>query len=250
MASHGHSAACCSVPPAKAEYSEKGSFIEIDGMKTYKTGPSSATTAILYIYDIFGFCPQVLQGADFLAHAENGPGYQVFIPDFFRGEPYSAADFPPDTPEKGAKLGAFFQGTGAPPKAVGAIPGIIKEIESKAHGITKWGIVGMCWGGKVVSYSCGPNTPFTAAAEAHPAMIDPNDAPGITVPIAILASKDEDMEAVQGFEKALKVPSQVVTFGDQVHGFMAARGDLKDQKVRAEYERGYKTLLDFFHKHL
>lgn len=88
----------------------------------------------------------VTQGADLLAHA----GYQVYIPDFFHGEPYSADDFPPDTPEKGAKLGAFFQGAGAPPKTVGAIPSVVKDIESKAGGkIEKWGVVGMCWGGKV-----------------------------------------------------------------------------------------------------
>ena len=31
---------------------------------------------------------------------------------------------------------------------------------------------------------------------------------------------------------------------------MAARGDLKESKVKSEYERGYKILLDFFHEHL
>ena len=43
------------------DYREKGSFIEIDGMKTYKTGPSTATTAILITYDVFGFSSQALQ---------------------------------------------------------------------------------------------------------------------------------------------------------------------------------------------
>ena len=103
---------------------------------------------------------------------------------------------------------------------------------------------------QVVSYSCGSDSKFSAAAEAHPAMVDPNDAPNIAVPLCLLASKDEDAEAVKAFEKALKVPSQVHTFDDQVHGFMAARGDLTDEKVRAEYERGYQTLLDFFQKYL
>ena len=103
---------------------------------------------------------------------------------------------------------------------------------------------------QVVSYSCGPDSKFSAAAEAHPAMVDPADAPNIAVPMCVLASKEEDAEAVKAFEKALKVPSQVHTFDDQVHGFMAARGDLKDERVRKEYERGYQTLLDFFHKYL
>lgn len=29
-----HLQACCTVPPAKAEYDGKGTYIEIDGMKT------------------------------------------------------------------------------------------------------------------------------------------------------------------------------------------------------------------------
>jgi hypothetical protein len=31
---------------------------------------------------------------------------------------------------------------------------------------------------------------------------------------------------------------------------MAARGDLKDESVKADYEKAYKTLLNFFHEHL
>lgn len=54
-------------------------------------------------------------------------------------------------------------------------------------------------------------------------MVDPNDAKGIAVPFCMLASGDEDAEAVKGFEKELKVPKHVETFGDQVHGWMAAR---------------------------
>lgn len=60
-------------------------------------------------------------------------------------------------------------------------------------------------------------TPFSAAAEVHPAMVDPKDAEGITVPVCMLASKDEDAEAVKNFEKNLKVASHVETFGDQIH---------------------------------
>ena len=54
-------------------------------------------------------------------------------------------------------------------------------------------------------------------------MVDPNDAKGIKVPLCMLASKDEDDEAVKAFEKELTVPKHVETFNDQVHGWMAAR---------------------------
>ena len=54
-------------------------------------------------------------------------------------------------------------------------------------------------------------------------MVDPNDAKGIKIPVCMLASKDEDPEAVKGFEDALTVSKHVERFDDQVHGWMAAR---------------------------
>jgi hypothetical protein len=50
------------------------------------TGPSSASTAILFIFDIFGYFPQTLQGADILATSDHDHQYQVFMPDFFDGK--------------------------------------------------------------------------------------------------------------------------------------------------------------------
>jgi len=47
------------------------------------TGPTSATKGILFIYDIFGYFPQTLQGADILATSDHDEKYQVFMPDFF-----------------------------------------------------------------------------------------------------------------------------------------------------------------------
>lgn len=143
-------------------------------------------------------------------------------------------------------MGAFFQGPAAPPKTASRIPNVVKLIAEKTEGsIQTWGALGMCWGGKVgvshagawtkrggltvligvqiVSLVSQQGTPFKVVAEVHPAMVDPNDAKGITVPICMLASKDEDPDAVKGFEKELKVKSHVETFPDQVHGWMAAR---------------------------
>ena len=95
------------------------------------------------------------------------------------------------------------------------------------------------------------NNPFSAAASVHPAMVDAADAKGIKVPFAMLASGDEPAEDVKKFEAALNVPDKhVETFSDQIHGWMAARSDLSNDRVKAEYERGYKTLLSFFGKNL
>lgn len=81
-------------------------------------------------------------------------------------------------------------------------------------------------------------------------MVAPSDAPGVTIPFAMLPSGEEPKDDVEKWEKGLKVPHLVEWFPDQVHGFMAARGDLEDEKVKKEYERGYKIVLDWFGKHL
>jgi hypothetical protein len=101
--------------------------ITIDGLKTYVTGPASADKAILLIYDIFGFFPQTLQGADILASGDKENQYQVFIPgeprsadhhwshqqlnryaDFFDGPAADISWYPPQNKEHEAKLGEFF----------------------------------------------------------------------------------------------------------------------------------------------
>ncbi len=60
---------------------------------------------------------------------------------------------------------------------------------------------------------------FAAGIQAHPAMVDPSEAPKIKVPMCLLASKDEDVDAVNKFEAGLTVPKHVETFADQVHGW-------------------------------
>jgi len=81
-------------------------------------------------------------------------------------------------------------------------------------------------------------------------MIAAEDAPGVTIPYLMLPSGDEPKDDVEKWEKGLKVPHKVEWFHDQVHGFMAARSDLEQEKVKKEYERGYKTVLGFFHQHM
>jgi len=81
-------------------------------------------------------------------------------------------------------------------------------------------------------------------------MVDPSDASSIKIPLCMLASGDEPAEDVKKFEANLKGEKHVETFGDQIHGWMAARSDLDDPRVKSEYERGYKTLLEFFAKYL
>ena len=158
----------------------------------------------------------------------------------------------PSTPTKLCRLLTFRepQTQAAPPKTLERIPKILSEIKSQRSSITTWGILGYCWGGKIVNLSSQADTPFKAAAAAHPAMVDASDAPGITIPYAMLPSKDESKEDVEKWEKAVKVKHVVKWWPNQVHGFLAARSDLKDPAVEADYKKGYEFLLEWFRENL
>lgn len=169
--------------------------------------------------DIFGFYPQSVQGADILSTSDKDQKYQVIMPDFFEGSPADISWYPPDNDEKGAKLGAFFKNQGAPPKAAARVPGIVAAAQKLNPSINTWAVVGFCWGGKIVSIlTSKDDTIFKVAAECHPAMVDPKEAEGIKIPLAMLASGDEPEEDVKKFEANLKGEKHVETFKDQVHG--------------------------------
>ncbi|KAH8169930.1 dienelactone hydrolase family protein [Sarocladium implicatum] len=250
-ATQGHSKPCCNVlPVVSSGYKAKGSYEEIGGYKTYVTGPKDATKAIVVIYDIFGYFDQTLQGADILAHSDESQKFQVFMPDWFKGKPCPIEIFPPDTNEKKKQLGDFF-GKFPPPDIAGKVPDYVKAVKGSNSSLSKFAILGYCWGGKVANLSAAADTnPFSVVASAHPAMVDPADADKLTVPTILLASGDEDKDDVKKFEDRLKVTKHVETFGDQIHGWMAARSNLSDDNVKKEYKRGYQTLLEFFCKNL
>ncbi|KAI3337262.1 dienelactone hydrolase family protein [Xylariaceae sp. AK1471] len=246
-----HSEACCRIPPVVDEgYEAKGQYVDIGGIRTYVTGPPDASIAILAVYDIFGFSSQILQGADILATGDAEQSYQVIMPDFFNGKPAQMEWLPPVTDDQKAKIGEWFKDALWPihrPK----IPGILQGAEKANPSIKTWGIMGYCWGGKMASLVASDEQGlFKAAVQTSPAQVDTGDAAQVKIPTMLLASKDESVEDVKKYEENLTVPKHVERFADQVHGFMSARGDLKNASVKAEYERGYALALGFFHDHL
>ncbi|UZP37756.1 hypothetical protein NXS19_005572 [Fusarium pseudograminearum] len=121
-ASHGHSEACCNIPPVVTKgYEARGTYKDIGGYKTYVTGPVDAKKAIVVIYDIFGYFEQTLQGADILAFSDAHQKYKVFIPDWFKGGPCPIEIYPPDNDDKKKQLGEFFE-TYPPPRSLAKFP--------------------------------------------------------------------------------------------------------------------------------
>jgi len=246
-----HSAACCSIPAVISKgYEQKGKYTQVGSWKSYVTGDESSKHGIFVIYDIFGYFPQTIQGADILAYGNKERSTLVVMPDILENEYADISWFPPDTAEKGQKLGDFFKGPAEPGKTAAKVTKILAELKSAYPSVASWALMGYCWGGKVTVLSSFEGTGFTASAIIHPAMVDPADAPKVTIPIAVLPSGDEDKDAVTKFGNDLKVKHTLEWFPDVIHGWMAARSDLEDPKVKSEYERGYKLLLNFFHDNL
>jgi hypothetical protein len=60
------------------------------------------------------------------------------MPDFFDGHPADISWYPPDTPEKGKKLGEFFAGPAAPPKTLERIPKVLEALGKEYPDIKAW----------------------------------------------------------------------------------------------------------------
>jgi dienelactone hydrolase len=101
---------------------------------------------VIVVYDIFGFYPQTLLGADRLAQHLDA---LTLVPDLFEGTQADRSWVPPNTPDKKEALGKFFAGVASPPKNVEKLRKMIAESKAKYPSVEKWAVLGLCWGGKV-----------------------------------------------------------------------------------------------------
>ena len=137
------SKACCERPVAvAANYTPSGKYEEIASTKFYITGSSTAKKAIFFMYDVFGYTPQTLQGADILATKGLEP-YLVIIPDLLDGKPAQPAWFmDPEAEENKAPMAKFMarlQDGEGHVKRVLDLAGAAREKYPSAE---KWGAIG------------------------------------------------------------------------------------------------------------
>ncbi|KAF8610073.1 alpha/beta-hydrolase [Ceratobasidium sp. AG-I] len=245
---HNSNTACCSIPtviPSK-KYTPKGEYKPYGPFsKAYVVGKEGTGKAIIGIYDIFGYFPQTVQGADILAEAL---GAFVVYPDFFEGKPFDLDKFPPKDKEEEKELQAFFGGVANLSDRLVQLKTLADQLHK--DGYTFVGTVGFCWGGKL-STLAGTTGNTDAAVAIHPAMLDVKDADNLKVPLAIFPSKDEPLDE---YEKIIKSISSkpfasknaYKVYSDEVHGWAAARGDLDNPDRKKAYEDVYGTTVTFF----
>ncbi|KAL0631268.1 hypothetical protein Q9L58_009867 [Maublancomyces gigas] len=249
------SKACCKIPPVVIEgYTPKGTYSDLGGLNTYVTGDKDAKTAVIAVFDIFGFTPQIIQGADIIAAGGN---HLVIMPNFFRGPGIDPTLFPVDTPEKTAKVTEFIQGPANVEQAVKNLQMIMEKATITYPGVERWAVIGYCWGGKAATLISGPSTPFKISISLHPGFLKSEDATHITIPHLLLASRGESADEVSKIAVILKnhvnevvrTKSHVETY-DAVHGWMAARANLGDEDALRVYKKGYEQVVDYLTDHL
>ncbi|KXT00853.1 hypothetical protein AC578_963 [Pseudocercospora eumusae] len=244
------SAACCTIPTPKSypDYTPKGTYKTLANTKTYIVGPPTATKAIFFLYDIFGYKTPTLQGADILASSGD---YLVAMPDFFDDGTAEVEWLAQDTEEKKEKLGAFLQKIQNTPHYLNRMNESLAALKTEYPTVERWGAIGYCWAGKIVAVTSGENSPWKVGIQTSPAMLEPEDAKKVTVPMLVLASKDEPKDKTQAFAEELKVAEKKVEiFESSIHGWMSGRADLEKEESKKEYERGYEVALEFLKKHL
>lgn len=182
------------------------------------TGPRTSQKAIFWIYDIFAFTPQTLQGADIL-----GETYLVVIPDLFRGSVAQRDWYPPTNDYQRTNLTKFLTGPADRQKALSLVPEIIAGSAKIYPSIEKWAAIGFCWGGKIVALTSDKGSNWVVSAQSSPAFVEVGDAAKIAIPHIVLASKDEDKDDIKGYEERLEHVPHVVKTYDRPHGFQSAR---------------------------
>ncbi|OJJ46563.1 hypothetical protein ASPZODRAFT_2129701 [Penicilliopsis zonata CBS 506.65] len=168
--------------------------------------------ALLLIYDIFAFSPLLLQGADILASTERLaiiPGAPCANPEWF---------LPGNEAGQEARA-AFFATTANSANIVPRIAPMLAGLEEKYPAVD--------------SVGSSLRRRYLADADA------------VMVPMAVLASGDENADILDEYIARLPRGSQLTKFPEMIHGWMSARGKLAEPEVKRGFEAGYQIVLDF-----
>ncbi|KAJ2851533.1 hypothetical protein IWW36_001017 [Coemansia brasiliensis] len=229
---------CCNTPPVKATYIAKGARNTIGDLECYFSGSKDSKRGILVNYDVFGFHANVIQLCDILAEM----GFYVVLPDLLRGKPLTEADLgKPDV------FSSFTQNAGS--------WAVIKQEYAKVlghfkdNGVTAVGVIGFCWGGKMVITALSELEGLAGGAIVHPALIETGDMAKVNAPLMVLPSQNEP-DFTAEFDSMKDKPffseCYMERFDDMFHGFCGARGDWGNAEQAKRANDAIKLLVGFF----
>ncbi|CAI9781153.1 unnamed protein product [Fraxinus pennsylvanica] len=233
---------CCENPPTLSPSSGVGSVLEIGGLKSYVSGSSDSSLAVILASDVYGYeAPNLRKLADKVA----ATGFYVVVPDFFNGDPFDPANSEKPLP--------VWKGLHEPAKAFEDTKLVISALKSK--GISAIGAAGFCYGAKVV-VELAKDGLIQAGVLLHPSFVTVDDFKEVKAPMAILGAETDihsPPELVKQFEKILsykpEVASFVKVFLDVAHGW-TVRYNLEDEKAVKSAEEAQTDMLNWFVKYV
>lgn len=121
-------------------------------------------------------------------------------------------------------------------------------------GTNKVGTIGFCWGGRYAILSA--HELVDCAYACHPSLVSiPGDFDPVTKPLSIavgdkdsLLGQDKNLQ-IKEILDAKSVPTEVVIYEDQIHGF-ALRSDWSSDKDKKAMDDAEKQGIAWFEKYL
>ena len=239
-------------PVLEKMYEAKGRILMLDeSMQAYQTGTGSKM--VVWVHDIFGLTgPNSDKGrtkewADYLA--ENG--YNVLVPDWYRGNNMPGGRFGPDTP---AWLAEISNWTSILTDWETVIyPFLSKQSPSSI------GLIGTCWGSYPVVHLSMLGT-ITAGVSMHPSHDRIMETAGenqeevlglIKSPQLFLLEGDagDSLKARGVSGRVLGDKLSVVEFPDMEHGW-TVRGDLDNPVIARDVLRAKELVVEFLAKNI
>ncbi|CAH8386353.1 unnamed protein product [Eruca vesicaria subsp. sativa] len=220
--------------------------VSIDGVEAHllTAVKNNNGTGLLLLSDVFGF--QDSSTRDF-AYRIACNGYNVLVPDLFRGDPWSK-----NRPESQYEE---WRG-GHEPNRIQQDTTTLTEWmvdEFAAAGISKkLGVIGFCFGGgRVVDVlAADKNAYFSTGISFYGTRIDSAVAGDVNVPVLFIAGDRDPLckvDALKEIEEKIGEGSKVVVFQGRGHGFVHRPETPEDDR---DAEEAFAVMRNWLHHHL
>lgn len=260
---------CCMSGQLHNHASPTGSETTIGDVKVYVAEPESKdkSKTLIFLTDIFGYD---FTNTRLLADLYAKEGFYVLVPDILQGDPLPI-DFlqnvePPlkdkqqagliDTAKNTAIVGATL-GTWLPKHREAVTLPIVEKFVDEVRaspGSKKIGTVGFCFGGRYSIIMA--HGKVDAAYACHPSLVAiPGDFDPVTKPLSLAVGTqdslldDKSNDQIKEILDKKSVPTEVVKYEDQIHGF-TLRGDWSSEKDKKAMDDALKQGVAWFNEHL
>lgn len=210
----------------------------------FKAVKNNNGVGILLLSDIFGFEDSFTR--DF-AYRVACNGFNVLVPDLFRGDPWSR-----DRPKAFFEQWLAKQDPGRVEKDIAASTKWMADKFTVAQIPRKLGILGFCYGGgRVVEVLArDQNSTFGTGVSFYGTRIDLSAAPNVKVPVIFITGDNDPLcpvDTLIELEKTIGKGSRVVVFKGRGHGFVHRPESLEED---ADADKAFMIMRNWLYDQL